>query len=284
MRVCQTEKTHPKNRRRVEPLTKCTNLGSTLLDAARLQQKERVLIYLEGLGVDSVAAEVVYHRSCYQEFTNKYVLERLKDTSAEKESPYTEAFKALFAQVEQALLEDEQVMTLPAVRNQFVECLRKEWVENPAYRTEKVKHHLREHFDNRVVFYQPDKVGEPGIVCGANIPLHRLAGFLNNKGGTSSTESNSQSPQLADIAVTLEQPHHSTIIDLYHAALLIRSDIKSVKDSMPWPASPKDVDDAKANVPASLYNLLAWIVIGDFIAAVPTEGKFVEVASDEDHC
>ena len=178
--LCQTEKTRPKDRRRVEPLTRCTNLGSTLLDAARLQQKERVLIYLEGLGVDNVAAEVVYHRSCYQEFTNKRVLDRLKDTSAEKESPYTAAFKALFAQVEQALLEDEQVMALPAVRDRFVECLREEGVENPAYRTEKVKRHLREHFDKRVFFYQPDKVGEPGIVYGSIIPLHRLARFLND--------------------------------------------------------------------------------------------------------
>ena len=104
------------------------------------------------------------------------------------------------------------------------------------------------------------------------------------KGGTSSTESDSQFPGLGDIAITLEQPRHSAVIDLYHAALVIQPDIKSVKDHMSWPASPEDVDDAKANVPAPLYNLLAWILVGDSTAAVPNEGKFSEEASDEDHC
>ena len=52
---------------------------------------------------------------------------------------------------------------------------------------------------------------------------------------------------------------------------------------MSWPAWPEDVDHTKANVLASLYNLLAWILIGDSTAAVPTEGKFVEMASDKDH-
>ena len=77
---------------------------------------------------------------------------------------------------------------------------------------------------------------------------------------------------------------HSTAFGLYHAALLIWSDIKSVKDSMSWPTSPEDVDDAKEKVPAYPYNLLARVLVGDSIAAIPTEGKFVEVASDKDHC
>ena len=46
--------------------------------------------------MDNVGAEVVYHRSGYQEFTNKYILERLKHTSVEKEFPYTAAFQGAF--------------------------------------------------------------------------------------------------------------------------------------------------------------------------------------------
>ena len=40
-----------------------------------------------------------------------------KHTLAEKESPYTAAIKAVFAQVEHALLKVKQVMTLPALRD-----------------------------------------------------------------------------------------------------------------------------------------------------------------------
>ena len=44
------------------------------------------------------------------------------------------------------------------------------------------------------------------------------------------------------------------------------------------------VDDAKEKVPASPCILLAWILVEDSTAAIPTEGKFAEVASDKDHC
>ena len=67
--------------------------------------------------MDNDAVEVVYHRSCYQEFTNKYILKCLKHTLVEKEFPYTAAFKALFLQVEHMLLEVEHMMTSLAPRN-----------------------------------------------------------------------------------------------------------------------------------------------------------------------
>ena len=54
--------------------------------------------------------------------------------------------------MEHALLEVEQVMTLPALRDWFVEYLRDEGVENPAYFAEKVKRPFREHFDKHVAF------------------------------------------------------------------------------------------------------------------------------------
>ena len=67
--ICQKEKTGPGKRRRREPLVKCSNLGQRLLEAARLRQHDRLLLHLKG-GIDNVAADVVYHRSSYQIFTN----------------------------------------------------------------------------------------------------------------------------------------------------------------------------------------------------------------------
>lgn len=77
--ICQQpSKRQAKNRRRKEPLIKCSNLGSRLLDAARLHEDDRVVLFLEGRGVDNVAGDVVYHRSCYQSYTNPKVLQRLE--------------------------------------------------------------------------------------------------------------------------------------------------------------------------------------------------------------
>ena len=42
--------------------------------------------------------------------------------------------------------------------------------------------------------------------------------------------------------------------------------------------------DAEVNVLPSLYNLLAWILVGDFSGnPVPAKGHFVKGASAEDH-
>ena len=54
-----------------EPLTKCTRIEPTaLLKVARLREDERIIVHLRLEGVDAVAANVVYHRSCCQEYIN----------------------------------------------------------------------------------------------------------------------------------------------------------------------------------------------------------------------
>ena len=78
--------------------------GKYTLRYCLLQQKERLRIYLKGLGVESVITKVAYHRFCYHEFIINYVLEHLKHNSVEKESPYAVAFKEFFTQVEQVWL------------------------------------------------------------------------------------------------------------------------------------------------------------------------------------
>ena len=62
------------------------------------------------------------------------------------------SFKALFIQVEHALLELKQVMTLLKLRDWFVEYLREEGVENRAYCATKFKRRLILHLNERAVF------------------------------------------------------------------------------------------------------------------------------------
>ena len=69
-------------------------------------------------------------------------------------------------------------------------------------------------------------------------------------------------------------------VALFHAAAMIRTDLKAIKDPMPWPPTPVDVC-SDVIVPASLYNLLSWIITGD--EDIPPKGEKVTVKSADDH-
>ena len=54
-----------------------------MLDAARLEQNERILLHLECQRLDEIAADVVYHRSCYVDFTRETSLQQFSDLPGE---------------------------------------------------------------------------------------------------------------------------------------------------------------------------------------------------------
>ena len=62
----QPKKILRKNRRWRESLTKCKQIQSTaLVNAARLRQHERLMLHLESTRMGPVAADIMYHQSCY---------------------------------------------------------------------------------------------------------------------------------------------------------------------------------------------------------------------------
>ena len=51
--------------------------------------------------------------------------------------------------------------------------------------------------------------------------------------------------------------------DLFKAAMFLQSDIMGLKNKMPFPPSPENVSENIINLPNSLYNFLAWVLVGD---------------------
>ena len=89
--------------------------------------------------MDAVAADVMYHRSCYKEFTDSCVLKKLEDTAEEMGDSYAEAYAQLFAEVESSVLTGKKVELMPRLRTRFIALLADLGVNNEDYRTEKVK-------------------------------------------------------------------------------------------------------------------------------------------------
>ena len=54
--------------------------------------------------MDAVAVDVIYHRSCYKEFTDSCVLRKLEDTAKEMGDSYAQAYAQLYAEVESSVL------------------------------------------------------------------------------------------------------------------------------------------------------------------------------------
>ena len=122
-------------RRRAESegLSTCALIQpQTLIDAATLRQDERLLFYLEGL--DAVAADVVYHRSCYKEYTNPTSLKKFKDLPEELTGGHSKAYEQLAGEIRSTILEKTKVAFLPDLRDRFVQLLAEQGGERPTYR------------------------------------------------------------------------------------------------------------------------------------------------------
>ena len=136
--------------------------------------------------LDNVAADVLYHRSCYQAYTQPKELRRLTDSQEEDHdnSPFQSAFQALVKEIEETILNENDngvhICRMPDLCNRFAFFLTKEGItDHTSYRTEKLKRRLRLHFGNRLTFYQP--TGRSAcIVHAANAPAHNLAQAISS--------------------------------------------------------------------------------------------------------
>ena len=89
-----------------------------------------------------MAADIVHHRSCYQEYLNPKKLKRFEDLPEELTTGYTKAYALLFEELETSVLKGTKVAFLPDLRNRFTYLLRQQGEENDVYRTEKVERYL----------------------------------------------------------------------------------------------------------------------------------------------
>lgn len=287
--ICQQEKRDKgKNRRLFEKLTTCTSLRGTLRNAATLRANQRVLLNL--VGGDDVAAEVKYHRSCYQRYTNSKDLQRLVGAEETKTDPYDIAFAKLLQEIEGPIHRGDRLFTVPILCNRFNESVIEQGLSNPHYRSEKLKCRLRKHFGDDVVFYQTVDLGKPCVLYSAQLSLIRVAELLQEPLDDSedcdwhddSECTVAQVDSLEDglAAPSVKNTADTDIVDLFHIATMIRTDLYAIKDYMPWPPAPADLCVDNVVVPTSLYNLLSWIIVGD--DDIPTNGEKVPVKSADD--
>ena len=125
--ICQDPKRNLRNRRKLEALTTCATLEvrATLANAARVRNDQHVLLQTQG--VDVVAAEVCYHRSCFARYTLRKELEKLLErppeglsTSSEDEIPeHDVGLELVLTYMEHTIIAKPTVCTLAGLRKRI---------------------------------------------------------------------------------------------------------------------------------------------------------------------
>ena len=50
---------------------------------------------------------------------------------------------------------------------------------------------------------------------------------------------------------------------LFLCAMHLRSQIKSMRDTLPWLPAPGNLTEENVRIPTDLFNMLAWLIAGD---------------------
>ena len=172
--MCQTEKRKRKDRRKMEKTTRCQLdfAAATFLHAANVRDDKRVLLEIQGTDVH--AKDVVYHNSCYKDYTSPRRLELLikKQLDAETtDSPHKQAFERLAQDVEKDILgEILSVMCLSSICSTYKNYLDEIGVSADWYLAHVLKTRLTRHFGNRLSFHRPQKRNQAQYVFSSAAP------------------------------------------------------------------------------------------------------------------
>lgn len=154
--ICQTDKTDPKNRRKTEKLTICEPMQAAkkLLEAANSRGDQRLLTTLHDQ--DPIAIELCYHRTCYRSYTNmKGISNVSKNQECRLESLYDEAFQGLKSEIKSKSFERFEVLSMSELQQRHLELLSQHSIENPVYRSEKIKTRMQKAYLGRIKFCHP---------------------------------------------------------------------------------------------------------------------------------
>ena len=128
--------------RNVERLKKVETLtAGKLLEAARLKERQDILVHLEGTGRDLPALEPHYHHSCYMDLT-RFLTKPAKNLE-ELSRHYTKAYnKFCDTVVVPQILKEKRILLLQSLKESFVKMVKEVEGIDTSYRSSNLKKRL----------------------------------------------------------------------------------------------------------------------------------------------
>ena len=217
---------------------------------------------------DTVAGDVLYHPSCYRDFTRKEALDKLRDTPAECTDVYSSAFSDLAKEVEAEIIQEGALASLTHLSKRFISLLKAHGCYVVDYRTEKLKRRLKKWFGEKIDFYNDANPACSIIVYSTSLPAALLAKKLQAQSKMQSDEimSSDESEQsfVVESGACVQQQSgiHSNVKDVYGAACILRQEILSATNTFPFPPEGHLLREENFQIPSLLYNFLVWTTAG----------------------
>lgn len=271
--ICLTSKytsdSHSRKRKQ-EPLSQCLTYeaDASLKQAAISKNDERMLVRIRG--IDLVAKEAHYHKSCYREYTRKD--EAPKVCSKKNVAEFERVFLDFSLNViEKRVIESGEVFRMDKLTQVFVERLRENGIAElfPDFRNCQLKRRLVQKYPN-LIFLKNKTRNACELVLSE---IRHVAKVIDNDGSsTDMTETESESEMSVDDETNQAQSQNPEVNPvslydqfsrLYTSALFLRNVLaKTPKSCGAWPPTAKSMEnDAIKNfVPYELFNFLAWSV------------------------
>lgn len=238
--------------------------ATKLREAAQIRCDERILLCIMAVNdpLDLVALEVKYHRSCYITYTHPRYLKKNDDTmdtgcvETHRQSVYDQAFDELCNIIKDKVIDGRDVMSMTDLRDLYVQLLENKEINASTYRTEKLKHRLQTTFNTALGFWKPPYRDKSEIVYSEMVPKGYFAETTLDdqpQDDIDSSNDDSYTDQLPEIKDTEE------VLQLYHTAKMIRSEILKVK-SVQWPPTTSDLSADKIEVCTHLKMMNAMSV------------------------
>ena len=248
---CQRQRFQSSNgSRKLEPLSFCQGkeTGDRIKAAAEAKDDSNLLLQIRDK--DLFAIGIRYHHSCYRCYTRTL---KEKSPKTEENGVHETALNMVNVEISNKVIHEKQPVQLSELYDLYKSTLSDMDIDISHCRPSRFKEHLIKCFADKISFLKPNEQSKSEFVT----PNMNLFGpcFLPQ------SDSNFTNEMAAEETTPTKQA--VTFAELYHASKSLRKELLEVKTNISWPPSMQDIDHDKANIPASVYNFLAWILSDD---------------------
>lgn len=224
---------------------------TTLMQAAEHRRDEQMLTRIRN--EDLIAVEAKYHRGCYQRYT--VIVSSSKSSTGDEKSKYDEAFFNFIVEIGHKLSDEGRAYDMSTLLSMYKKHLTEAGIDKDTadtYKAQNLKKRMIHKYGEKIAFHSQFVKNKAELVCSASLNLGEIINLLAELKDVQETSSRSTSSSETD---TYNQV-------LYHAAVILRNEIKNVSGIETKPLNVCDLTLEKASklVPSRLQLFLRWVM------------------------
>ena len=202
-----------------------------------------------------IAKDAKYHGKCRSKYVSKTNLkyQGYKEDNEEEECVYSAAFALLVDKITPALSEGN-IYDMSYLLGRYKQVLVVKGVSCSTHRSENLKR-MRNHFLDQIVIEKQNDPSMPELIYSSHLSVADIVKTSVSHQSTSQVEN-------AGDEDTKQDMEQDKAIILYHAAQIIKNDIKQCKGLSIKPLSVDDVsiERGRCLIPQSLYSFLLEVI------------------------